>query len=230
MRALWFDVFHEGTSIADADKEVLLEENTLAWKSNVEAMNTRFFPVIGDDDENIRGAVVHLQGFSDYPSMVAFTKTVPWIKHGVARGGIYPYGNFVSVQRLFGQNGKYRDVKLIERIQRFETSPTFTWYVVISARKTQLEDYDAQYGLDDALQCFRLLKGKQKLMKFNQYRYVERVFVYFLAGEVAEEVFDLHGPFEGKVHPSENHVLKLALTSHSFCALKPMIAMRSKVT
>ncbi|KIX09561.1 uncharacterized protein Z518_00641 [Rhinocladiella mackenziei CBS 650.93] len=176
MRALWYDVFKEGKSLADAPKEMLAEENALAWKSNVETWNTRFFPVIQEDSEDIAGAVVHLTGVENYESLVKFTANVPWIVHDFAAGGVFPFGNFVSVQKLFHQDNKYRGIDLIKRVKPFVSFPTITWYVVLSAKHTWREEYEKQFGLDDALQSFRLLKG-----------------------DIAEEVFDLHDPEQGKV-------------------------------
>ncbi|KAK4944542.1 hypothetical protein LTR10_015976 [Elasticomyces elasticus] len=175
MRALWYDVFKDGKSIKDAPQDMLAEENDLAWRSNVETMNTRFFTVIQEDNEEVAGAVVHLTDIKDYDSLVDFMGKVPWIVHDFAAGGVFPFTNFVSVQKLFHQNNKYQGIELIKRLKPFTSSPTITWYVVLSAKKESQSGYDKSYGLDDALQSFRLLKG-----------------------DIAEEVFDLQEPEQGK--------------------------------
>ncbi|CZR50379.1 uncharacterized protein PAC_00251 [Phialocephala subalpina] len=174
MRALWYDVFKEGKSIADAPPSMLEEENELAWSSNVHENNTRFNTVIVDESEDIAGAVVHLSGIESYSKLLDFISKVPWIQHDFAYGKAFPFGNFVSVQKLFHQDGKYRGVPMIDRPRPFNTSPTITWYVILSAKKT--DGYDDDYGLDDALQGFRLLKSN-----------------------IAEEVFDLEDPEQGKI-------------------------------
>ncbi|PVH69454.1 hypothetical protein DL98DRAFT_598644 [Cadophora sp. DSE1049] len=174
MRALWYDVFNDGKDIADASSWMLAEENDLAWSSNVNENNTRFNTVILDDSEDIVGAVVHLSGIESYPKLLDFISKVPWIQHGFAHGNAFPFGNFVSVQKLFHQDGKYRGLPTIERTQPFNTNPTITWYVVLSAKK--VAGYDEKFGLDDALQGFRLLKSN-----------------------IAEEVFDLKDPEQGKI-------------------------------
>lgn len=157
MRALWYDVFKEGRTLADASPAVLAEESDMAWSTNVSGKNTRFFNVITDDDE-IAGAVVHFTDIQSYGDLVALTRSIPWIKHDFAVGRPFLYQNFVSVQRLFNQKQKYLGVEVIKRKQAFNTSPTVTWYVVINAKTP--DEYVQEYELDTALQGFRMLKGE----------------------------------------------------------------------
>lgn len=158
MRALWYDVFNAGKSLAQAPADMLKEENDLAWKSNVEEWNTRFFNVIQNDSEEIAGAVVHLCNFESYEALQEFVRSVPWIKHGFATGKAYPFTNFISVQKLFNQGGKYAGYGLIHRKNPFCTSPTITWYVILAAKSK--DTHEKGYGIDDALHGFRLLKSK----------------------------------------------------------------------
>ncbi|KIX00397.1 uncharacterized protein Z518_10536 [Rhinocladiella mackenziei CBS 650.93] len=155
MRALWYDVFKDGKTGADASPNVLAEETKLAWSTNVSGKNTRFFNVIQDDNEDIAGAVVHFSGIESYDSLLEFTRAIPWMQHDFAAG-------------------KYCDVEHVKRLQPFRTSPTVAWYAVLSAKER--DGYDENYGLDDALQAFRLLKSN-----------------------ITEEVFDLLSPDQGKV-------------------------------
>lgn len=161
MRALYYDVFKAGKDVTQAPPEVLEKENQLAWKSNVHEHNSRFFNITSDEDRDghdIRGAVVHLSGFSSYESLMEFTQNVPWVKYGFADGRTIPFGNFVSLEKLFYQQGKYKTLEQIKRSHPFTSDPTVTWYVIISAK--DISSYDTRFGLEDALQCYRLLKGK----------------------------------------------------------------------
>lgn len=157
MRALWYDVFKEGKTLADASSAVLAQESNMAWSTNVSGKNTRFFNVITEEDGEIAGAVVHFTDIRSYDDLRELTSSIPWMKHDFAIGKPFLYENFVSVEKLFHQNGKYLRVQPIKRLQPFTTSPTVTWYVILTAK--MLSGYDEQYGVDDALQGFRLLKG-----------------------------------------------------------------------
>lgn len=157
MRVLWYDVFNNDKSLADASASMLAEENALAWKSNVEEWSTRFFNVIQEDSEDIAGAVVHLSTVESYDGLQEFVKSVPWIKHGFATGKAFPFKNFVSVQKLFHQDGKYAKYDLIPHQKPYVTSPTITWYVVLAAKS--IDGHDARFGVDDAFQAFWMLKS-----------------------------------------------------------------------
>ncbi|OQV03393.1 hypothetical protein CLAIMM_08442 [Cladophialophora immunda] len=174
MRALWYDVFKEAKSLEDASPSVLAQESNMAWSTNVSGKNTRFFNVIREEDGEIAGAVVHFTDIKSYDDLRELTSSIPWMKHDFAIGQPFLYENFVSVEKLFHQDGKYLGVQPIERLLPFTTSPTVTWYVILTAKV--LSGYDEEYGVDDALQGFRLLKGG-----------------------VAEEVFDLLSPDKGMI-------------------------------
>ncbi|PYH30877.1 uncharacterized protein BO87DRAFT_389847 [Aspergillus neoniger CBS 115656] len=99
---------------------------------------------------------------------------VPWIKHGFSDAKVVPIGNFTSVSKLFHQEGKYLHCEPVQRLQPFATDPCVTWYAVIVARDAS--SYEAMFGERDALHCVR---------RWN--------------GGIAEEVFDVVHPQQGKV-------------------------------
>lgn len=157
MRALWYDVFKQGKTLADAPPAVLAEESNMAWSTNVSGKNTRFFNIITEGDGEIAGAVVHFTDMESYDDLLDLTSSIPWMKNDFAIGKPFLYENFVSVEKLFHQGGKYLGVEPMKRLQPFTTSPTITWYVILTAKT--LEGYDKEFGIDDALQGFRMLKG-----------------------------------------------------------------------
>ncbi|KAJ4542998.1 hypothetical protein HRR83_003528 [Exophiala dermatitidis] len=128
MRALWYDVFKQGKTLADAPPDVLAQESNMAWSTNVSGKNTRFFNIITEKDDVIAGAVVHFTDIKSYDDLLELTGSIPWMEADFAVGRPFLYQNFVSVEKLFHQNGKYLGVEPIKRIQPFTTSPTVTWY------------------------------------------------------------------------------------------------------
>ncbi|KAL2408250.1 hypothetical protein ABEF93_000056 [Exophiala dermatitidis] len=174
MRALWYDVFKQGKTLADAPPDVLAQESNMAWSTNVSGKNTRFFNIITEKDDVIAGAVVHFTDIKSYDDLLELTGSIPWMEADFAVGRPFLYQNFVSVEKLFHQNGKYLGVEPIKRIQPFTTSPTVTWYVILTAKTS--EGFDEGHGVDNALQAFRMLKGG-----------------------IAEEVFDLLPPDDGLI-------------------------------
>lgn len=194
MHALWYDVFKDGKTLDNAPRELLLEENKYAWRSTAEAWCSRFFPLLHDEEPQVRGAVVHLDDIKSHQDLLTMCAEIPWIKHGFADGRALLYGNFVSVQKLFNQNRKYAydNVKHISRLQPFTSDPTVTWYAIITAE--DVPHYDDKYGIEDAFACFQLLKGpcfRTDLMPYTS--------TDMLAASIAEEVFDIHAPDAGKV-------------------------------
>lgn len=157
MRALWYDVFKQGKTLADASPAVLAEESDMAWSTNVSGKNTRFFNVITEKDGEIAGAVVHFTDMKSYDDLINLTASIPWMKHDFAVGRAFLYENFVSVEKLFRQHGKYLGIEPMRRLAHFTTSPTITWYVILTAKTS--DGYNEEFGVDDALQGFRMLKG-----------------------------------------------------------------------
>ncbi|KAL2404115.1 hypothetical protein ABEF95_002198 [Exophiala dermatitidis] len=123
MRALWYDVFKQGKTLADARPDVLAQESNRAWSTNVSGKNTRFFNVITEKDDETAGAVVHFTDIKSYDDLLELTGSIPWMKADFAVGRPFLYKNFVSVEKLFHQNGKYLGVERIRRSQPFTTSP-----------------------------------------------------------------------------------------------------------
>lgn len=160
-RFLWIDTFKDGKTVATAPPELLLEETQFAWNTMVDDSATRFFPVVPDDGNIPCGAVVHMSGLPDYDAAVKLGKTIPWAAHNFADWEMFPFGNFVSIQKLFHQNGKYRAAPPVQRPKPFTSNPTVTWYAAVSAKDPGT--YDSEHGLEDAVACYRLIKGKLSL-------------------------------------------------------------------
>jgi hypothetical protein len=158
MDYLFYDVFKDGKTIADAPLSLFKKESDFAWDSTRRGETVRFFPLATDEQDIINGAVVHLRGIPTPEDADKLKEQVPWIKHGFSNGRVVPIGNFVSVSKLFGQNGKYRGTEPVQRSQPFSTDPCVTWYVIVTAKDAS--SYDSAYGLEDALECVRLWKGK----------------------------------------------------------------------
>lgn len=163
MKALFYDVFKNDKSILDAPPELLALETKYAWTATKDEDADRFFPIVFDDNELTRGAVIHLGGYETTEQVAQHVDNVPWLTHGFSDGFFYVYGNFKSVELLFKHNGKYayENLNPMDRVQPFTTDPTVTWYVVVEAKEPST--YDAKHGVGDAVGCFRLLKGLTEL-------------------------------------------------------------------
>ncbi|GLB09300.1 hypothetical protein AtubIFM57258_005217 [Aspergillus tubingensis] len=174
MDYLFYDIFKEGKTLDDAPLALLRKESESAWASTNSGETTRFFPSITDEENKVNGAVVHWRGIESPERAESIKQEVPWIKHGFSDAKVIPIGNFTSVSKLFHQGGKYLHCEPVQRLQPFNTDPCVTWYVVIVARDAS--SYDAMFGERDALHCVRPWKGG-----------------------IAEEVFDVVHPQQGKV-------------------------------
>lgn len=158
MDYLFYDVFKDGKTIADAPLSLLKKESDFAWDSTQSGETTRFFTLATDQGDQVNGAVVHWKGIRSPEHAHSIRDEVPWIKNGFSDGRVVPIGNFVSVSKLFNQGGKFRGAEPVQRSSAFNTDPCVTWYAVVTAKETS--SYDSAYGLEDALHCVRLWKGR----------------------------------------------------------------------
>jgi hypothetical protein len=159
MKVLFHDVFKNDKSILDAPPDLLLKENHHAWGATKADVADRFFPVVFDENDLVRGAVVHISWFETYEQVVEEVDRTPWLVHGFSDGSFCIYGSFKSVELLFNQDKKYayQNLKPMECVRPFSTDPTVTWYVVVEAKDTTT--YASEHGVGDAVGCFRLMKG-----------------------------------------------------------------------
>ena len=127
MRYLYFDVFKDGRSVEEMPLEVLKLENKFAWQSGITDQSPRFSLIIDYTQNTIHGAVVHLSGLDSPAAAEQFTTKILWISHGLADGSILPIENFNSIQKLFNQNGKYKDRSPVVRLKPFNSDPTEVW-------------------------------------------------------------------------------------------------------
>lgn len=162
MDFLFYDVFKDGKTLVDAPFGMLKEESEFAWDSTQRGETTRFFPLATDNGDQIHGAVVHWKGIPSLEDARNVRDKVPWVKHGFSNARVVPIGNFQSVSKLFNRGGEFRGALPVQRLEPFNTDPCVTWYVVVTAKEGF--DYDSAYGLQDALHCVCLWKGRLDML------------------------------------------------------------------
>ncbi|GKZ70820.1 hypothetical protein AnigIFM50267_006491 [Aspergillus niger] len=177
MDYLFYDIFKEGKTLDDAPPALLRKESEFAWASTKSGETTRFFPSMTDEENKVNGAVVHWRGIESPERAESIKQEVPWIRHGFSDAKVIPIGNFTSVSKLFQQGGKYLHCEPVQRLQPFSTDPCVTCFGKVST-KIYVKELHSLFLLMVHRMTDGLLSG---------------------TGGIAEEVFDVVHPQQGKV-------------------------------
>lgn len=77
MDYLFYDIFKDGKTLADAPLWLLKDESDFAWDSTRKGETVRFFPLATSHGNQINGAVAHLKGICSLEDAQIFRDRVP---------------------------------------------------------------------------------------------------------------------------------------------------------